>query len=93
MTVGGRHTTKNRRFCDCRAPVSFARLAGARGTVADETVYTRTTRKALEALGGAYELAAALGRPLDEVNDWLSGRQVPPDKAFLELLEIVSRRR
>jgi hypothetical protein len=28
-----------------------------------------------------------------EINDWLAGREVPPDKAFLELLEIVSRRR
>jgi len=27
------------------------------------------------------------------VNDWLAGRQVPPDKAFLEMLEILSRRR
>jgi hypothetical protein len=61
--------------------------------VAEETVYTRTTRKALEATGGAKELAAALGRPLREINDWLAGREVPPDQAFLELLEIVSRRR
>jgi DNA-binding transcriptional regulator YiaG len=61
--------------------------------VAHETVYTRTTRKALEALGGAMELARALGRTLEEVNDWLTGRQVPPDQAFLDLLEIVSRRR
>jgi hypothetical protein len=27
------------------------------------------------------------------VNDWLAGRQVPPDRIFLEMLEIVSRRR
>jgi hypothetical protein len=61
--------------------------------VAQETVYTRTTRKALEALGGARELARALGRTREDINDWLSGLQVPPDKVFLELLEIVSRRR
>jgi DNA-binding transcriptional regulator YiaG len=61
--------------------------------VAAETVYTRTTRKALEAIGGAKELAKALGRTLDEISDWLSGREVPPDDAFLTLLEIVSRRR
>ena len=59
----------------------------------EETVYTRTTRKALEAAGGAGELARALGRALDEVQDWLAGRAVPPDKVFLQLLEIVSRRR
>jgi DNA-binding transcriptional regulator YiaG len=63
------------------------------GWVAEQTIYTRTTRKALEAVGGAEELAATLGRPLEDVNDWLAGREVPPDGAFLELLEIVSRRR
>jgi len=61
--------------------------------MADETVYTRTTRKALEATGGAMQLAERLRRTLEEVNDWLAGRKVPPDKAFLEMLEIVSRRR
>jgi hypothetical protein len=61
--------------------------------VAQETVYTRTTRKALEAIGGAEQLAAKLGRARREVEDWLAGRVVPPDKVFLELLEIVSRRR
>ena len=58
-----------------------------------DTVYMRTTRKALEAAGGVEPLADALSRPLADVQDWLSGRAVPPDKAFLELLEIVSRRR
>jgi hypothetical protein len=61
--------------------------------VAEETVYTRTTRKALEAAGGAESLARVLSRPLAEVHDWLAGRVVPPDRSFLELLEIVSRRR
>ena len=61
--------------------------------VAEETVYMRTTRKALEAAGGAEPLARLLQRPLAEVQDWLAGRAVPPDPAFLELLEVVSRRR
>jgi len=64
-----------------------------RRQVAEETVYMRTARKALEAVGGADALAATLGRPLAQVQDWLAGREVPPDRAFLELLEIVSRRR
>ena len=59
----------------------------------DETVYMRTTRKALEAAGGAESLARMLARPLQEITDWLAGRVVPPDRAFLDLLEIVSRRR
>jgi hypothetical protein len=61
--------------------------------VAEETVYTRTTRKALEAAGGVERLASAMGRRVEDIGDWLAGRAVPPDKAFLELLEIVSRRR
>ena len=58
-----------------------------------DTIYMRTTRKALEAAGGTQSLAQALSRPVAEIQDWLNGRVVPPDKAFLELLEIVSRRR
>ena len=58
-----------------------------------DTIYMRTARKALEAAGGTEPLARALSRPVDEIQDWLIGRVVPPDKAFLELLEIVSRRR
>jgi len=61
--------------------------------VSEENVYTRTTRKALEAAGGAEALAQQLARPVDEIRDWLAGRAVPPDRAFLDLLEIVSRRR
>jgi hypothetical protein len=61
--------------------------------VAEETVYTRTTRKALEAAGGSEQLARMMARSAREIDDWLCGRAVPPDKAFLELLEIVSRRR
>ena len=61
--------------------------------MAEETVYMRTTRKALEAVGGPESLARQLARPLDEIQGWLSGRVVPPDRTFLELLEIVSRRR
>jgi hypothetical protein len=61
--------------------------------VAEETVYMRTTRKALEAAGGVESLARQLARPIDEIRDWLAGRVVPPDRAFLDLLEIVSRRR
>ena len=56
-------------------------------------MYTSTTRKALEAAGGVRDLAQRLRCTLEEVNDWLAGRQVPPDKAFLEMLEILSRRR
>ena len=61
--------------------------------MAEQTVYMRTTRKALEAVGGAESLARLLATPLQEIHDWLAGRVVPPDRTFLDLLEIVSRRR
>ena len=61
--------------------------------MAEETVYSRTTRRAIEATGGSEALSGALGRPLAEIEDWLAGREVPPDKIFMQLLEIVSRRR
>ena len=61
--------------------------------MAEETVYSRTTRRAIEAAGGNEALSGVLGRPLAEIEDWLAGRQVPPDKVFMQLLEIVSRRR
>jgi len=61
--------------------------------MAEETVYSRTARKALEATGGREALAQALERSPGEIEDWLAGRQVPPDTIFLRLLEIVSRRR
>jgi hypothetical protein len=64
-----------------------------KAAVSEETIFVRTTRKALEAAGGPASLAGLLARPLEEVHDWLAGRAVPPDSAFLELLEIVSRRR
>jgi len=76
----------------CRVSYTARRSTG-KGGVAEDTIYMRTARKALEASGGADSLAAVLGRPLCEVNDWLAGREVPPDRVFLELLEIVSRRR
>ena len=68
-------------------------MAAGGTAVSDETVYMRTTRKALEAAGGAESLARMLARPLKEVQDWVAGRVVPPDRTFLDLLEIVSRRR
>ena len=61
--------------------------------MAEETVYTRTTRRAIEAAGGEAALARAVGANVEEVRDWLAARAVPPDKTFLVLLEIVSRRR
>ena len=63
------------------------------GDLAEETVHTRLTRRGVEAAGGEQQLAEALRVPLTDVQAWLAGRVLPPEKCFLELLDIVARRR
>jgi hypothetical protein len=46
--------------------------------VAEETIYMRTTRKALEAAGGAESLAQVLARPLAEIQSGSSGAWCRP---------------
>ncbi|MDQ5847926.1 MAG: hypothetical protein M3544_03040 [Pseudomonadota bacterium] len=75
----------------------LARIAAALrekgGDVAEETVHTRLTRRGVEAAGGEQQLADALHVPGADVQAWLAGRALPPEKCFLELLDIVARRR
>ena len=56
-----------------------------------DTVYTRTFRRALETLGGAQQLARALGASVEEVESWVCGAAVPPPGAFLAAIDIVAR--
>src|SRR2546421_6150042 len=62
----------------CHVSYTARRKMGerARRRVAEETVYMRTTRKALEAVGGADALAESLGRPLAQIHDWLPGPEI-----------------
>ena len=58
-----------------------------------DTTYTRTLRRALEALGSAEELADALGATLAEVEAWAAGRTDPPPGVFLKAIDIVAQGR
>lgn len=58
-----------------------------------DTTYTRTLRRALEALGSAAELAAALGATVAEVEAWAAGRADPPPGVFLKAIDIVAQGR
>ncbi len=62
----------------CRPPVS------------SDTAYTRTLRRAIEALGSAETLAADLGVSVVEIEGWLVGEADPPSAVFLRALDIVA---
>jgi ribosome-binding protein aMBF1 (putative translation factor) len=53
-----------------------------------DTTYTRTLRRAIEALGSAAKLAEALRTSPDVLQKWLSGELQPPSKVYLAALEI-----
>ena len=45
------------------------------------------------ALGGEHELARHLGVDVSEVDAWLKGTALPPDRVFLACLDIVQDER
>jgi hypothetical protein len=59
--------------------------------MAHGTVYTRTLRRALEACGGAEQLAGALSVAVSDLTAWMDGAQTPPAQVFLDALDLVSR--
>jgi hypothetical protein len=56
----------------------------------DDTVYTRTFRRAIESLGGAGKLAAALGATVVEIEAWAAGLADPPPGMFLKAIDVVA---
>ena len=52
-------------------------------------IYLRLLHEACLALGGEHKLAAHLGVAVKEVEAWLSGASLPPDRIFLACLDIV----
>lgn len=59
----------------------------------EDTVYTRTFRRAIDTLGDAEKLAKALGATAQEIETWVTGTAVPPPGAFLLAIDIVARGR
>jgi ribosome-binding protein aMBF1 (putative translation factor) len=56
-----------------------------------ENRYVRTLERARELAGGHEQLAAALHTSPEVLAKWFSGELVPPTKAFMAALELVSR--
>ena len=52
-------------------------------------VYFRTLQKAADLLGGRKKLARHLRVPMDVLEDWMSGKQVPPIGVFLKAVDLV----
>jgi hypothetical protein len=57
----------------------------------DDTVYTRTMRRAIETMGDVERLARALGATAIEIEAWIAGRASPPPGTFLKAIDIVAR--
>ena len=56
-----------------------------------DTVYTRTMRRALDALGGPEQLAKVLGASAGEIETWVSGHGIPPPGIFLRAIDLLSQ--
>jgi hypothetical protein len=52
-------------------------------------VYFRTLQKAADLLGGRKQLARHLRVPIAELENWMSGSQVPPIGVFLKAVDLV----
>jgi hypothetical protein len=53
----------------------------------------RTIRRAARAVGGAADLAEALGVTVQAVEAWLMGRSIPGDALYMRALDIVAQGR
>ena len=56
-----------------------------------ETVYTRTMRSAVDALGGSAQLGKVLGASAGEIEAWASGHTIPPPGIFLRAIDLLSQ--
>lgn len=59
--------------------------------MADDTVYTRTMRRAIETLGGPAQLSTALGASVLEIEAWAAGFTIPPPGVFLKAIDLLSQ--
>jgi DNA-binding transcriptional regulator YiaG len=56
-----------------------------------DTTYTRTMRRAVEAVGDIERLASELGASVSEIEAWIAGHAAPPPGVFLRAIDIVAR--
>jgi hypothetical protein len=57
------------------------------------TIYTRSIVEAEKILGGPGELQRVLREPVEQIQQWRSGRKAPPMMVFFRLLDVIERRR
>jgi ribosome-binding protein aMBF1 (putative translation factor) len=53
------------------------------------TVYARAIHRACLVLGGMQQLARRLDVSTKDVERWLRGEETPPEKVFLEAVEVI----
>jgi hypothetical protein len=56
-----------------------------------DSVYTRTMRSAVEAIGDPAQLAKVLGASAGEIEAWVKGHAVPPPGVFLRAIDLLSQ--
>ena len=52
--------------------------------------YTETLQYAAATIGGAGRLAKFLNVPRHDVLRWLAGEEAPPDRVFLDALDVIA---
>jgi DNA-binding transcriptional regulator YiaG len=61
-------------------------------TAQNTHVYVKTLHEACLILGGEHKLARHLGVPVELVEEWLNGRDVPSEAVFLRCVDLVMSR-
>jgi hypothetical protein len=56
---------------------------------AHANVYSRALHRACLIVGGLDKLAERLQVPVDDARRWLQGEELPPDRVFVECVEIL----
>lgn len=55
-----------------------------------DTPYAKAFRRAIETLGGAEQLAPAVGASVAEIEAWAAGISHPPTSAFLKAIDVIA---
>ena len=58
-------------------------------TAKNDHIYLRVLHDACKTLGGEHQLARHLGVAVEEVERWLKGEAMPPDRVFLACLDLL----
>jgi hypothetical protein len=59
--------------------------------MSSHTPYARAFRRAIEVVGSAGQLAAAVGASIAEIEAWAAGAAHPPASAFLKAIDVIEQ--